>query len=334
MNFHRAHLRTGISENPFRVYLSKTISLPLYESLRSFKIAYLLTLIFLLLFSGWGRKGDISLLLKEYQSKDKVTNQRGEIYKLPSLYGGEYITILKSADGGKTFQEVGKVKTNLTYSAWGADLFCDRKGDLYLVWSGMSIISKTEEDLLSQFKAIFFSHSKDGGKTWSPPQIVNDKDSPGHNPKVFVETGGNIYVSWISPGIVEGTIFLNFSRKGGNSWGRPQEIRKGVDINFSQGDDGTVFFTYVGGEYENIIFVSYTQSQGKHWETVTPGEFPMMVKEPYATSIRGKFYLIFQGFTPSISALLPGSSPEYHLYYTLSKDRGVHWEKVKEIRIK
>ena len=292
-----------------------------------------LTIIVFLLFteSGFRRRVNTSFLLETYQRKGECLSPDGTTYKLPARYGGDTIPVLALRKGGKSFEKIGEVKTALTYSAWGGEIFADRRGFLYITYSGSSLVPETQEELEKRFQAIFFTFSKDRGKTWSTPEIINDKESAGYNPRIFVDSKGFIYIAWIKSR-PDNMIFLSLSRDMGKSWEGPWDIRRGEDIQFSEGEDGTVFLSYVGGERSNIIFISYTSDRGKSWETVATGELIILPEEPFVTSKNGVFYLIFKGLIPSLDSLLPGSKLSYRLYYTISRDKGKTWSEVKRIR--
>ena len=221
-----------------------------------------------------------------------------------------------SQDGGKSFHKAGEIKTTLTYRAWGAHLFTDGE-TLYLVWTGMSREARTQKELQGRFKAVFFSFSSDRGRNWSKPVIVNDRKSGGHNPKGFIDSKGIIYVCWKGK---ENMLYLSLSRNGGKTWEGPWDIRRGDYPGFTE-SEGTVFLTYVGKE-GRIIFITYTRDSGKTWETVTPGEFPLIIENPLTWKKEGKFYVVFHALSPAF--ILFGEERK-NIYYILSSD-GEKWK--------
>ncbi|NOZ63566.1 MAG: exo-alpha-sialidase [Caldiserica bacterium] len=291
-----------------------------------------LVIIGFLLFTGSGfrRRVDVSFLQKIYQKRTLCVSPDGTTYKLPPGYGGNSVPVLARRKGEKQFKEIGEVKAALTYSAWGGSIFSDRRGFLYVAYSGSSLVPKTQKELGKRFQAVFFSSSRDRGKTWSTPRIINGKESAGYDPRIFVDSRSTIYVAWVKSRL-NGMIFLACSRNMGKSWEGPWDIRRGDNIQFSEGDDGTVFLSYVGGERSNILFVSYTRDAGKSWETVATGELVILPKEPFATSRKGTFYLVFKGLIPSLDSLSPGSRPSYQLYYITSRDKGKTWAEMKKL---
>ncbi|MBU0533602.1 MAG: exo-alpha-sialidase [Candidatus Omnitrophica bacterium] len=284
----------------------------------------------------WFRGGDkpLTKVIKEYKQQRVVKDTRGNLYKIAERYGGKSIPVLYSSDDGKTWKSAGSAETYLTYSAWGSVLTVDNEDTLYLSWSGNSaaVETLTQEDLLSQFKAVFFSKSTDGGKNWQEQIILNSKETAGTHPVIFVDSKKVIYICWYEK-LFKGMIYFTFSSDGGRNWKEVESLRSGEDICFSKDSKGMVYLTYAGGEKKNMPFISFTEDRGKNWHTVTPGELKVLVKEPYTASIDDTMYLIFQAWIPNIFEAMPqGDAPTYELHYFTSKDRGETWSKMQKVK--
>jgi len=285
-------------------------------------------------FSWFGRSQEKPLdkLIKEYNQRGIVRDTRGNLYKIADRYGGKSIPVLRSSDGGKSWTSRGCVETYLTYNVWGSALTIDKDDNLYLSWSGDSVEAHRQEELQYRFKAIFFSSSTDGGKRWKKQLIVNNKETAGMNPVIFVDSKKNIYLCWYGKPLQQ-MVYLTSSSDGGGSWRKIEDLRSGEDACFSEDSDGTVYLTYAGGEKKNIIFISYTQDGGESWHTVTPGELPVIVKDPYATRFDNTIYLIFHAWIPSILEAMPHApEPTYQLYYLRSEDGGERWSKLIKVK--
>lgn len=314
------------------------------QSAKNYKVETVIILsligcLIVLFFSGCG--GRSKSLLSQYEERNIVKDTRGNQYnivfesKFPKGYGCD-IVIHRSIDEGKTWGKVGFISPPTeTYSAWGGSFAIDEENNLYLSWTASSIRAETQADLTRQFKAIFCSWSYDGGKSWSTPVIVNNKESAGHYPVIFVDSQGGIYISWSSSELHKGDIiYVNTSQDGGKTWGEPYQMRAGNDLRFSEDKEGKIYLIYVGGRRQNIIYLSCSQDQGRTWHTETTGELPMIVKEPYASHVGNSIYLIFQGAIPSLVHLIPEKSLDYQIYCLKSDDRGRSWSKMTKLEKK
>jgi photosystem II stability/assembly factor-like uncharacterized protein len=289
----------------------------------------------LYVFKWTGREeGALTKVIEEYKQQNIVKDTTGNLYKIAERYGGKGVPILRSSDAGKSWKTIGSVETHLTYSAWGSALTIDEEDTLYLSWSGDSVPVETltQENLLSCFKAIFFSKSANGAKTWQKQVILNNKETAGTHPVIFVDSKKNVYVCWYEE-LFGGMISFAFFSDEGKNWKEAESLRSGEDVCFSEDSNGIVYLTYAGGENKNLPFITLTEDGGKTWSTVTPGELRVLVKEPYTTSIDGTMYLIFQAWKPNIFEAMPRSGePIYELYYFTSKDKGKTWGKMQRVK--
>ena len=273
----------------------------------------LLLLLSSLLLISWGRSSKINRWLREiYQKKKIAIDREGKWYRLPTSYGWSVLPILCSKDKGKTWSKAVEIKPTVTYSAWGGDIFSDKEGNIYVVWCGMS---KKEA---GGFKAIFFISSKDNGKSWSKPIIVNSKETAGHYPHGFADSKGTIYVCWKKGEM----LYLSLSKDRGKTWEGPWDIRRGDYPRFSEWE-GCVFLTYVGKD-ARVIFITYTKDSGKTWKTITPGEYPLFIEYPLTVYKEGKLYVVFRASSPM--SVIFGGGGGGELQYFVTENWGKKWK--------
>src|SRR5882762_5367052 len=92
----------------------------------------------------------------------------------------------RSSDGGATFSTPQNLSNDLRVSAAGTRIATDPSGNINVVW----------EDTTPSNSDIFFSHSTDGGATFSPPQNVSNNPGVSYYPQVAVDSKGSINVVW------------------------------------------------------------------------------------------------------------------------------------------
>lgn len=276
--------------------------------------------------SGCGVKKES--FLNQYKERNLVKDKKGNYYKIvyrsKSPYGCD-VFIYKS-DDGQNWSKTGKIPSygHETYKAWGYSLAYDEdKNILGFVYIGTG----------KGKKAVYFTKSLDNGKTWSKPVPINDDIwAERRYPKIAIK-GENIFVVWqeepesfSSKKKKPSGIYFCSSYDGGKNWNKNIWIRKGETPYIKVGKDGFIYLTYVGGENQNIIYLSYSKDKGKTWYTQAPPELPLIVKEPYISFSSKSIYLIFQGIRPNISQILAGTN--YKLYYLKSDDKGKTWSKI------
>ncbi len=277
------------------------------------KVVVLFLIFFILPAWRWGRGISNSQLKEEYENHFLVRDAKdtkGNLYRTPKLYGGTEVPIEESVNGGKSWQEIGKVSVSLTYSAWGSALFVNKKDNFYFVCSSRSIQ---------------FSKSADYGRRWST--AITIPGSKGYNPKIFVDSQGTTYVVWYQSvrGQIVRDIYLSVSQNGGRDW-KTERLRQGSSISFTESDN-TVYLSYVK---EKTLYFSYTRDRGKTWHTETFG-FLVPMKDPYVKVYRGKVYLLFQGYKPDLLNIVPSSRVKYNLFLTTSGDMGKTWKGLERL---
>jgi len=115
--------------------------------------------------------------------------------------------------------------------------------------------------------AVFFSHSSDGGYTFSAPlNVSNHPGSPAKSERIAADSAGNIYIVWSDDSSGAHTIFFSHSSDNGMTFSVPQIISQN-----SMGTDPAVAIDSSGGvdllwidknDGERSIFFSRSADQG------------------------------------------------------------------------
>src|SRR5262249_42250862 len=173
----------------------------------------------------------------------------------------------------------------------------DSHNNIHVVW---------EDDTLGNLD-IFYSHSADGGTTFSAPVNVSNDAADSASPQVAADSAGNVFVVWESD---TGTLGVLFSRSldGGNTFSAPtmlstntggsvspqlavdptgnisvvweDDILSSSDISFSHSQDHGATFSApkslshnVGNSNSAMISVDLSGNINVVWENDSPGNF-------------------------------------------------------------
>ncbi|MHC4714807.1 MAG: sialidase family protein [Planctomycetota bacterium] len=193
-----------------------------------------------------------------------VRNAKGDLViaafldtRFKSATGTEdVIALLESRDSGATWSEISRLSSFVTYGVWGYDLDVGEGDTLYLTW--VSAVYKADSP--SPFKALMFSRSDDGGRSWTAPKWINDLEEDQRSLPDMVVSGNNVYVTWLdsrleSSGyghITDQTVFFASSSDRGETWSANECLEIAVDRKaaFSGtpaiclGDDGAIYCAY------------------------------------------------------------------------------------------
>jgi len=131
--------------------------------------------------------------------------------------GTGYYAVLfsRSSDGGASFSTPLNVSNHTGSGAAAPQIGLDPKGNIYIVWSDNS----------SGNYASFFTHSTDGGGSFSAPLLIsNPGATSAGGVRIAVDASGNINLVWAdnSPGY--NAIFFSRSAGGGTSFSSPINI--------------------------------------------------------------------------------------------------------------
>jgi len=132
------------------------------------------------------------------------------------------VFLARSNDGGATFsntQVTPYVHTGSSPTPEAPSMAIDSGGNINVVWMDNSPGNY----------AIFFSHSTDGGASFSAAQNLSGSVSGSRSPQIAVDSSGNINVVWeegTQPGsqTAPSAVFFSASTDGGGSFSAPQNI--------------------------------------------------------------------------------------------------------------
>lgn len=271
--------------------------------------------------SECGRQDGVRRALRQYQSRNVVKNSKGNLFRVADY------RLTYSEDGGKTWTKAGTIPA-LGYAVWGYSLACGEYDVLYFAQAGWG----------KGTKAIYVSRSSDGGRTWTDPIEANDETEAQRTDPEIACRGENVFVVWQETGggpaemSRPSGIYFSSSFDGGRTWDEDIWIRGGEDPSIIVGEDGNIYLTYVGGEKLNIMYISYSEDNGRSWHSETTGERLMIIKEPYVVLVGSTLYLFCQAALPSLSMVDLGSEIDFQTYYMTSKDRGKSWRTMVELK--
>jgi hypothetical protein len=211
------------------------------------------------------------------------------------------ILFSRSTDGGATFSAPRNLSNSSGYS-FNPRLVVDSHGGINVVW-----VDNTPGN-----QDIFFSHSTDGGATFSIPQNLSHDPPTSGYPQMAVDASGNISVVWESDDITFGVLFSH-SADGGGTFSKPinlatittgsyaPQIAVGVDgsinvaweddfnfqsdISFSRSiDKGATFSTPTnlshnsGNSFAAQIAVDLKGNIDVVWMDDTPGNYVILLR--------------------------------------------------------
>lgn len=251
------------------------------------------------------------------------------------------IVIQKSTDGGKTWNNgsyTGLAHPKDQDKHWA--VVDPRSNAIHVCWTQFDKYgSKSPEDQSN----IMYSKSVDGGKSWTPAQVISetpgnclDGDSTTEGAVPSVGPDGTVYVSWAN----QNKLFFRSSADGGETWSEERVIAEqpgGWDIDVpgvqrANGlpvtlcdTSGRIFVNWVddrAGNYD--VWFSYSDDGGAQWseaqrinqDTGSADQFfTWMCVDPISNYLYTVYY-DRRGL----------SEFETHVYLARSKDGGASWE--------
>ena len=141
--------------------------------------------------------------------------------------------LAKSTDKGRSFTLVGPItpfsqeNTNNfggTVLAWSPQ--GGAEGSLHFVYEG------SRQPEVRNTTDIFYRRSTDGGRTWTPPHVLNDDDPQGYHPQVMpnitVAPDGRLDAVWWDtrddPGVTVNDVYYTSSSDNGQTWSKNTRV--------------------------------------------------------------------------------------------------------------
>ena len=129
----------------------------------------------------------------------------------------------------------------------------DSQGNINIIWLDKS----------PGYQAVFFSHSTDGGRSFSAPQNLSNDPNGSFSVQMVVDPAGNIYVIWDD---VNNNGFLTRSTDGGNSFSAPVNMAYGA---LAVDSSGNIYLASQGPSANRFpaIYVSRSSDEGATFST-------------------------------------------------------------------
>ena len=123
---------------------------------------------------------------------------------------GNYAIFLShSSDSGATFSTPRSISKHAQSRASGPQIAVDANGNVSVVWT------ETSPDGSANF--IYFSHSTDGGVTFTNPHNISGDAGAATSPRMAVDSSGAINIVWTDTSLGNSEIFFSRSADGKGS---------------------------------------------------------------------------------------------------------------------
>ena len=226
------------------------------------------------------------------------------------------ILFSRSTDGGVTFS-VPRNLSNSSGWSFGPRLLVDSHGGINIVW-----VDPTPGN-----QDIFFSHSTDGGTSFSIPQnLSNDAPNSG-NPQMAADASGNVYVVWESDDITFGVLFSH-STDGGATFAKPINLATITTGSYGPqiavGADGSINVAWED-DFNFQSDISFSRSTDKGATFSTPKNLSSNSGNSFAAQIAvdlsGNIDVVWVDDTPG----------NYAILYSRSVDQGANFSSAKNL---
>ena len=174
-----------------------------------------------------------------------AVDNEGNIYVTWANGGGESgdISLIKSADGGKTWSERLNITDNEGFSD-GPDIAIDAEGNITIVFD-----DDTPELAGTHAAIIAFVRSTDGGKSFSAPKTISNPIGGGF-PAMAQDPKGNLFVSFSAiSGRRSGGVGFTFSLDKGQSFAPAMELDGTAPASVTPTRDVSIAVDSKGGIY-------------------------------------------------------------------------------------
>lgn len=156
----------------------------------------------------------------------------GQVFVLGQETG--FVELARSNDSGATFS-ITNIE-NSSIAALQPKMVLDAGGNIDVVWPAWNNRYHT-----------FFSRSTDLGVAFSTPMDLTPTSLGVDDPKIAVDSGGNIYIVWLdfSPGY--DAVFFSRSTDGGTTFSSPVALSTDPSLGYGLGPDSTAIAVGPGG---------------------------------------------------------------------------------------
>jgi len=231
----------------------------------------------------------------------------------PTPGGGDSNSVSFTINDNFTFY----VPKNISNSADGSNDPNIAVGSIFVVWEAVTSTG---------FDEIYFSHSDDGGATWSTPvNISNTPTDDSDNPVIAVDSSGNINVAWDEWTSSDSNIYFSRSTNDGGQWSARVNISNTSDYSYdpeisvdSSGNIVAVWEEEVGGGPAEVNFSRSTNGGGL-WSTrinisnTPPSDWS---SDPdIVIDSSGNINVVWEEFTSS----------DDEIYFSRSTNDGANW---------
>jgi hypothetical protein len=231
----------------------------------------------------------------------------------------ENLLFFTSNDDGDTWKRIDVIREeNPEASPSDARLVAGDKGRAYLIWLDPS----------RGGRSVVFSKSKDGGRAWSDPIVLNDEPSAVLSEPQLLRQGNLLYAAWAENRGDENLLYFDYSVDEGDTWHEdqvvynkrvmfvtPKMMTVGNNILLSWSD----YRDQIGEKGERLLYNLHGPKRG--WlQADAEGNLPEIGTAANLKKFRGFSLASFEknGAAVAFSEKLPEKRAQ--VYFTLSKE--------------
>lgn len=177
--------------------------------------------------SAWKNAITISTIDQVAYYSDAAIDETGKLHALvtwnvPSLtceicYHVFYRSLEKDASQWSVARDI----SILDHGAAKPSLQIDQQGILHAIWEASDEGGGAYGNVTSPAYLVY-THSFDGGSTWTEPLRLDAVGSQSRNPALAQDGAGRLVMTWL--GLPEDKIYYRLSADGGESWSTPRQI--------------------------------------------------------------------------------------------------------------
>lgn len=238
-------------------------------------------------------------------------------------YGGYHIAFSESSDGGQSWAETQLLHHSPINSQMLTSFLVGSDGTLYMAWAEGQGFNLDSFD-------IYFSHSADGGQSWSSPVIVNDyePDSQG-GASLAIDGNHHLYIAWVDFRDEVPDIYFAKSTDGGQNWSNSIQVNDAIQFSTQElfntpslvvdnsGSNVYIAWTDKRNENSDIYFANSSNSG----ETFEPN---MRLNDNQQNSQRTPRLAIGDDGT-LVAVWADERSGSSRIYFAKSPDHGLTW---------